>query len=532
MGNGPTDAGSFGESIRFSNQYHDLNIEAHRAYPQQFQVPAATWHLSFWPDDEGHWLDAERKGKWWDKSLDRAGRRRAWIVQVNQLAKALGGELADQFVDVERERGQGHEDLADGKCDTRDPIILTAVGGCKAITGRVQVQSEHAAVTFFMDLMHPDLPEVAKTAWEAAQPILREEQEDGQPNHPGALEIQKLYEEVWGAVADIEGAQVPGLVFAQFRGLVLPARALGAESVVQDECFDDEKTPDFLWRKASLRSVLYARHGQSDDTDAIAEKHRETVACLAQRRRVLYVSSLGTRVAEGGHRDQRFDELDLRYLIVYSAEEEYRRQNPMQINRFVQRQHAMGRLRLLALRDYDRIRNISDLLHQYERELDVLIARQKNQPPRRSKLRDFRRKIDALNGEVVGSLPYRIWRSGYYFERFCRLLDAFEPTRLEGWQPYHEFMNRRMLQQVRHIQMVGKRAEGLRRRFDEYLGLVQVTRGVSWQILAGALAAYGVCLALMTNDLKETLWLQIGRWADSVGAPVSALLGHIWPWAG
>jgi hypothetical protein len=160
----------------------------------------------------------------------------------------------------------------------------------------------------------------------------------------------------------------------------------------------------------------------------------------------IYMSSLGRFTNQP--LSQRKE--PLRYTIVCSYS------NRWELGRLVERINNMGTLRLAAIHNVAKLQDASDRLR------GLYDLWQTN-----SHASDFDAKKLAIDIEKLGSnidagLTYRIERSAYYVKSFDTILRGLREKRLEGFQPYRSFVQRRMGGTFDFIARIGIRYRELR----------------------------------------------------------------------
>jgi hypothetical protein len=135
--------------------------------------------------------------------------------------------------------------------------------------------------------------------------------------------------------------------------------------------------------------------------------------------------------------------------------------NTWQLGRLIERINTLGTLRLAALMHFDRMRAMEGELLAVERSIATALSSARRTSPAdlesaqslmgklwgdyttvQKSLSPFHKvdPIDPLNG----GLEYRVDRSRYYQGQFTRSLDWLRIGRVEGFQPYDEFVKRRL----------------------------------------------------------------------------------------
>lgn len=179
----------------------------------------------------------------------------------------------------------------------------------------------------------------------------------------------------------------------------------------------------------------------------------EITASLLQRGGVLYVSSLG-RLIPGSQ---------INSPIIYSLVASY--MSGWRLGRLIDRLHSLEVLRIVALRDLAAIniasRSISDL-NRYIHDASVKGDLTKY------KSAELVRSFENIEKKAGVDLANRIARSRYYVACYRDLADMVgverEASRVEGFQPYGNFVRRRLFDSFAFIDRVGVRYADLRKR--------------------------------------------------------------------
>ncbi len=181
----------------------------------------------------------------------------------------------------------------------------------------------------------------------------------------------------------------------------------------------------------------------------------EITSSLFLRHRVIYQSSLGS-MAKGA--DVSGDR-PVRFLMLTAPGWRW------QLGRLVERLNALGTYRLASLRQIkgvqaagDQIRSIGESLDEDKYNLEA------------SSLTEINERFAKIGVEpaLYGGLSYRLEQSRYYVDCFNRLVKDLDVKRIEGFQPYEEFVRRRYANTWDYINRIGIRYERLRSRIEFY----------------------------------------------------------------
>lgn len=187
------------------------------------------------------------------------------------------------------------------------------------------------------------------------------------------------------------------------------------------------------------------------------------------------------------------------YMVVYDRDSED------QLGRLIHRLHVLGELRLCALMDFDaegrwgnenscqtgepaNLNQAGQLIHKIDKDITDFRAESSNiktihnaeseslELTYKSKLVEFAERFNKLDRCAVGGLSFRIERSRYYAASFRNQVKDLRIVRIEGWQPYHEFVRRYLFQIFDGIQSIGRRYEALGRKIDRLRADAQVAQ--------------------------------------------------------
>ena len=190
---------------------------------------------------------------------------------------------------------------------------------------------------------------------------------------------------------------------------------------------------DALW------PILRGLHSEKD-LDSRHGKPEYTIS-LFQGRRSLYITSLGysgqdlPRVGP-----EPMPEEPVIYTIAVAHPSRW------QLGRLIDRINQLGTLRLAAVRDLKQITMASDEIHKLEKAK----AGGEN-------TRIMAEKLTNAGSLVTGGLMYRIERSRYYVQEYKEQMRQLRVSRLEGFQPYTDFVQRRLFKTFDFIDRVGRR---------------------------------------------------------------------------
>jgi uncharacterized membrane-anchored protein len=204
----------------------------------------------------------------------------------------------------------------------------------------------------------------------------------------------------------------------------------------------------------------------------------------------IYASTLGSQPPES----KDYTEQPVTYCVLATDISSW------QTGRLLRRLHALGTLRLAAMRYFSRINEAGDKLNELEHSLDgttPYLSRMivgysddgKETTADEATSEVFRllwsKTTELLNiRKLADGLPYRVERSRYYLSQFRSVVRALrlEPRgRIEGFQPYDEFVERRFGSAYEYIDMVGKRYERVEKQLASFYDRVRTVEATRLQ---------------------------------------------------
>jgi hypothetical protein len=256
-------------------------------------------------------------------------------------------------------------------------------------------------------------------------------------------------------------------LFADFRGIVLPASPSWITKDAMVHPLRQYSKDDFRIRTDILHKVVATywpllKGAEAEVASSYGLPSKDVVACSVLDRAAIYVSTLGQTFSQpkGVERETQ----PIRYAVITATPHRH------QIGRLVDRVDRLGIFRLLALRNLWKLRSVGDEIQREGIVLDLLAQSPTQYDDEwRNKLQEFGTKIQSLGPDIDGGLGYRIYRSRYYAESFNKLVKHLRIKRIEGFQPYDEFVERQLSQHYDFVDRLGRRIGDLR---DRYLSLV------------------------------------------------------------
>lgn len=181
--------------------------------------------------------------------------------------------------------------------------------------------------------------------------------------------------------------------------------------------------------------------------------------------RAIHITSLGNIPAAAQDVN-----VPVKFLLVTSL------RNRWQIGRLIDRLFVLESSRVAALMN---IEKISDASKKLDDDFVALRDFQENRSgsgrETQEQLGNFSRNLAKLGKEsgCDGGLEYRIGRSRYYVAQFKEMMDTFRVDRIEGYQTFIEFTQRRFYTIYRSIEQLGAKLIAFRHQLDDLNDQIQ-----------------------------------------------------------
>jgi hypothetical protein len=482
---------------RYSDQYARMHEEAHKRGILALGAPSFTWQLGYFVEDntQAYTSVAETSGvdtfseatvevyakhmfdsivnaivertatahaapniEAAERALMSRGPKSVFLSVDDILVKIIVGDHSDHFtvtitVDLSK-NGFKEGELTDTsviRIDTPSRQFRNAVRGSYAsLACRVQetrdkteYSPEHLeAVTYLKDGIWQDL-------------------------YSHVLEGSLLLSGDWPVAMSPEPE-----VFADLRSVILNTeRSEWMYGMPQENVKPDLVAAEAPFDSKHMKSKALAGLLPLFEMDDPNLRYRELIACTIFRKRAVYLSPLGSSPFNAKIDARQTPNRPI-YFALAVAEN-----NRWQIGRMVRRINNMGCIRLLALRDLDKIKSASDRIRQVGNDLDNRFLNQTTEVKEKERdieadrqdLAKFKKEIDAIGADIAGHLPYRIYRSQFRSDQFRKQVEDLFVERIEAWQPYDEFVRRRLYPTFEFISRVGQRYDRLNRNYQSQL---------------------------------------------------------------
>jgi len=274
----------------------------------------------------------------------------------------------------------------------------------------------------------------------------------------------------------------------------------------------------------------------SDPLESIGKEDANVVLCGMLDGAAIYGSALG-KTSDSGRPS-------VRYFLVYNG------YSSTQLGRLMRRLHVLGEARTAALLDIEGLRAASRAIRTLGFDVDdftisaigpnekdevveanfskivktlTTIGKERDDPPQKG---------------CVGGLVYRVNRSRLYSETYRSRLQDLRIVRIEGWQPYDEFVRRTLFKDFDYVNFIGDRYAALRRRIEQLNSLLLTRRLEQYSAsvdrtskLLHQAADASVELAAATNGLIKTS-VELGVFAEVIGGGafvyyIGSMLFHV-----
>jgi hypothetical protein len=365
------------------------------------------------------------------------------------------------------------------ECHAEFVTITTILDLSRGLTTeqRAELKSKHA--TDFLELYN-DLKRIAEKTFPAKEIALDRRAAASAP--PGAAvpsqlaELhERLYRKIWAKFTErilspLRGhSAVLGDTIADFRGLILGVNhGLRNGSTVRSlspiappysrSSVDTELSPDRVVRGITPGDpgfeAIWAivNQDRDDETEITASQFLEG--------RVFYATALGHQsgLVEATKNDPLF------YLVYENTE------NIWQLGRVISRLHAAGTARTAAIMHFETLRKVGSVLLRAGTQLDDALSSpfsledhsEENIKLARENDRDHLTDVEAPFRELVtinvdGPIYARIERSRNYVSSFRSLAEGLRVKRIEGYQPYDEFVQQKLGAAFEYINRLGRR---------------------------------------------------------------------------
>jgi len=251
-----------------------------------------------------------------------------------------------------------------------------------------------------------------------------------------------------------------GRVFVDFRGLIVGTPESPGWNVFQQPFYRSASSDDLPHHRTKNGTEWWNNKFQSFWPFVVAEKRvdflkYEFTASRMLGGRALYVTALGAQPSPYLKDGKRFPLLYFMYVDAKST---------WQIGRLVDRIHHLGTVRVAAIMGLDTLHAAGVTLREIEGEIDKASTVVPAKAPETTEalfasITRIQNLISSVDMEFDSGLEYRIERSRYYVKQFRDGIAPLRIRRLEGFQPYNVFVERRLASVFYFIDMLGVRRD-------------------------------------------------------------------------
>jgi hypothetical protein len=463
-----------------ASDYHELNAGAHRKPPKILNPPALVWHLAFWTnagqrDKKGQEPDLGRIKDALDnfilalrKSVEEKVGEVELMPRISGVYLLFNNVCDEKFSRIPADTLKGRR--KDIFTSTSRAVSLQFIWKKLDVTVRFEISDEYCSMSTFVELnkdrsgsSYSDLAGMNRNI----EIVLGRFKDSNGSSPQQVADVQELnkyfFHDFWKyyeddvlsnpSLAGIAGEGAFQRVVADFRGFILSEQAI---QFSDDAEFFDENKPPKWGHEAKNKLLPLIQH-----RDRAQRTRYECAVNYLLDGRAIYLSTLGPQLPstpEGERIPVEF--------IVYAPHQRKSKTivNKWQLGRLVNQILLLGTLRLSALKDIK-------LLHEAGVELGLLD--ESTQDARQAIASSDKKAMDAIGeahknlSRITGKfleetgcgLLYRIERSRYYVQQFDDNVKLLRIKRIEGDQPYDQFIRRRLGSEFDFIDRLGRRYE-------------------------------------------------------------------------
>lgn len=462
-----------GKFFKVSTDHHFAAEEMHKRVANACDNNSIVWHICLWPEEE---IRAS------ETVAEQNSRKNEWIKSINNKLSRMV-----QIVDPNSSHANFQfKTFEDGRKSTKKSLSFWVK--TDGFTWRIKAESHFEFVTITNTI---SFHEVSKNDALAENIVWPEKQVGFSLQELTALmkslslcdrTYQKdskelcntIFSKFWVSYAreicKVKGKRdsfekFPGLMIADFRGLVLPA--FKNKNIAKIESLPEKA------------NAIVSSYNKLISSAQLSDKSMEFVVCSMLDYRTVYASTLGSYLNDASsalpNNEKDFTSPVL-YCILLSED-----LNKKQIGRLIERINALGVSRIAALKGLEVMRIVGREIQAMGLRLNNIISSDKTQDCKQIQIDQFLIELNSLTAGNAGSsntivegVTYRIARSDYYASLIETRLRDLRIERIEGWQPYDEFLRRRLFPTFKFIQDIGDRIRILRRRVDSVQMSIEV----------------------------------------------------------
>lgn len=444
------------ENRRSDSQYEEMNNGPHERPFVQVIAPGMAYHAAFWfgdrrePDRVQHDDSGRRRLR--DQIAEGNQRLRRNISSVREYFDRLKKHFLEKNPQF-RESPQRHPRVEHGRVRTWVAIFHND-DGADQITLVAECHTEYWRLSVIVGFMKE-----RSLLFPQAKKLLDSVSQAG-TDHP----------------IKMNGAGLRKALITDFEQYVdkhvLPKSPPGEKDGITEECVAtfigtifwkptlSGRHPDFnidhsqVWAlhkyKGDCRNLTKSlwpviENLQGVDSGRPGFRDYEMTASTFLNKRAIYASSLG-------HPMTPISEVTRQVPVIYSLFVCF--DDAWQIGRLIDTIHSMGVLRIASLRDIEKISEASGKLG---------IIRSAIREDGSLAIEELQEQMDFLLRDDVS---WRIERSQRYWRQFAERVSRLRIGRIEGFQPYDEFVNRRIGDTITFIESTGRQLSFIRKEID------------------------------------------------------------------
>ncbi len=459
-----------------ASDYYEVNAGIHRKSARILTAPAVVWYLAFWTNAGQREIEDSEEGaaKIKDKldnfilALCRVLDEKVGAVNLAPCISGVHllfnnvcheGSLSPARINFLSNRQM------DVLTSTSRVVSLQFTWKMLIVTIRFEIHTEYFSLSTFVEFgkagagPYSDLDSLNRNIdamleyFDERSNRLSDQKLTEQLNTYFFYDFWKTYEGEILSHASLRDLTKEGAfnrVFADFRGLILSDRVV--------DLFDDEEFTDgdrrLRWGQNAKRKLLPLIQPGS------GRFRNECAANYMLDGHAFYMGTVGPKLPS-----TIMDERNPGEFIVYASQRPDSSKtfvNKWQLGRLVNQILLLDTLRLCALKD---VKLLHQAGHEFARlDLRTQVAGDATllfDARAMDLIRETHENLSYITGEFLRSagtgLLYRIERSRYYVQQFDENLRQLRITRLEGDQPYDQFIKRRVGSEFDFIDRLGIR---------------------------------------------------------------------------
>jgi len=469
------------------NEYHEMNAGAHRNSPRKLKSPALTWHIGFWTrTKEAKESGTPNTSDYLNECIDdlfialikefkhRDMYKRAFPTVNNSIILFKSAYDRNDFSKI-------NIDNID-KFSQKNKDILFSLNRAVSIdfswrgldvTIRCERHTEFVTLTTFIELddsvsaLASESTHIASLSSDSEFNDLAQCLRNILSGHEkNIIKIQKcrnyFFRSIWQSFNDelknyssIKGIALKfpfNNVFADFRGIILNEKVYNFSNIS-----DPTSYANLNWGQKAKDTLLQIAKISKDNRI----RNYECVVNYMLDGRVLYLSALAPQLPDTEDNDR----IPVEYVIFVNRKMEGSDVlvNRRQLGRLIATLHLLGTVRIAAVKDIKRLHDVGRLLtHLDTVTQDARDTISNNTPVAMAKIEEAHRKLNEITSGFLQTgcgLSYRIERSRYYVKQFSKYCAFLRIKRLEGFQPYSQFIERRLGDEYDYINRLGIRYE-------------------------------------------------------------------------